>query len=128
MNFALESVRLACDRAAVSEHGRLSRGVNGLATVASVAPFVGMFGTIIGIVNSFVACDGSTSTCLGAVASRLADAWPPTALALVVAMFAYATYHYLRARLDYFVMEMQSASLELLNRLPLSAPPATPDR
>ena len=128
MNLALESVRLACARTATCEHTRLSRGVNGLATVASLAPFVGMFGTIIGIVNSFLGICGDGTFYFAAVASRLGDAWPPTALALLVAMFAYVSYRYLRGQLDSFNMEMHAISLEFLNRLSVSAPPATPDR
>ena len=128
MILALESVRLACARAATHEHTRLSRGVNGLATVASVAPFVGMFGAIIGIVNSFRGCPCEEYARLAATAERLGDAFVPAALALVIATFAYAAYRYLRTQLDIFDMEMHSVSLELLNRLAVSAPPARPDR
>ena len=113
----LELVRLATSRVATEVHRQMSRGVNGLATVASIAPFVGMFGTVIGIASSFRGANGDGSSVVAALADSLGDAWSPTVLALFVAIPSMWAYRYLRTRIEVFDIEMEAASLDLLNRL-----------
>jgi|SRR5260370_41264014 biopolymer transport protein ExbB/TolQ len=95
----------------------MKRGVNSLATIASVAPLLGLFITVEGIVFSFVSCDGEKSTCLAAVVDRLSNAIARTALGLLVGIPSLWCYRYLRSQLEDLDVEMRNAALELANVL-----------
>src|SRR5580704_11672338 len=88
-----------------------------LATVASVAPWFGLFGTILGIVNSFQGFSGPRSTIMAAICQRLSESMWPTALGLLVGLIALWSYEYLAGQLSALDQEMENASLELLNQL-----------
>jgi biopolymer transport protein ExbB/TolQ len=64
----------------------LKRGLSTLATIASTAPFVGLFGTEIGILDAFKGCEGSRQYCLSATAAGIAEALLTTALGMLVAV------------------------------------------
>src|SRR5271165_5504729 len=99
----------AGERAASTVHFELNRGLTSLATIASLAPFVGLFGTVLGIMNSFRVIGASTHlTGFGAVAHGIAESLGTTALGLLVAIPAVWFYHYLRGQLEAFDAEMQS--------------------
>ncbi len=115
----IDSVRRRCRRSADAVHGEMKRGLHGLATIASTAPFVGLFGTLLGIVNSFPGCSGEKSACMAAVMERLSESLVPTELALLVALPALLSYRYLRSELEAIDVEMENASLDLMNRLAL---------
>ena len=66
----IEASKRALERAEAIVHAELKRGVSGLATIASSAPFVGLFGTVAGIINAFQGISQNKSTGLGAVARR----------------------------------------------------------
>ncbi len=81
-----EAVKQAMRRAARVAHTDMSRGLYSLATIASVAPLLGLSGTILGILNSFPGCGAERSTCMAAMAERLSWSLVPTALGLFVAV------------------------------------------
>jgi len=64
----IEASKRALERAEAIVHAELKRGVSGLATIGSTAPFVGLFGTVVGIINAFKGISNNKSTGLGAVA------------------------------------------------------------
>lgn len=94
-------------------HRRMARGLRGLATVAASAPFVGIFGTCWGIVNSFRGCGGERSTCMAAGAALLSESIMPAALGLAVATIASVGYKYLSGRMAEFDLEMAEAVRDL---------------
>jgi hypothetical protein len=114
---ALQAVRQASKRAAAGVHGEMKQGLTALATIASVAPFVGFFGTVFGIVNSFRGVDGSKSWIMAAVTELLSESIWPTALGLLVGLISLWFYKYLSGRLETLDREMDNASLELVNQL-----------
>src|SRR2546426_7821807 len=71
---AVESVRLAVERAAALTTAEMKRGLGGLATIGSTAPFVGLFGTVIGIINAFTGMAATGSGGIGAVSAGIAQA------------------------------------------------------
>ena len=75
------------------EVGRLERGMTFLASIGSVAPFIGLFGTVWGIMNSFSAIAASKNTSLAVVAPGIAEALFATALGLLAAIPAVAAYN-----------------------------------
>jgi len=95
----------------------MARGVTSLATIASIAPFVGLFGTVLGIVNSFPGFGTEKFTAMAITIGRLAESLVPTELGLLVALLAFCFYKYLLARLDDFDVEMENVSLQLRNEL-----------
>jgi hypothetical protein len=95
----------------------MNQGLNILATNASIAPFVGLFGTLLGIVNSFVGCGGEKWTCLAALVDGLSRSIWPTALGLLVGLISLWSYRYLTGQLESIDREMSNASLGLVNQL-----------
>lgn len=112
-----QAVERASKRSSAFVHEELHHGLNGLATVASIAPLFAFFGTLIGIVNSFIGCGGERSACMAALADRLSGAIWPIALGLTVGLASLWCYRYLAARLEAFDHEMKDVSLELANQL-----------
>ena len=98
-------------------HEDMKAGIYDLATIASIAPWIGIFGTIVGIVNSFPAIGGQKSSGIGVVFKGLSAAMWFTALGLLVGLVALWFYEYLAAKLRSLDLEMESASQELLNQL-----------
>src|SRR6202171_485145 len=66
----IEASKRALERAEAIVHAELKRGVSGLATIGSTAPFVGLFGTVVGIINAFKSISNEKSTGLSAVSGR----------------------------------------------------------
>ncbi len=75
-------------------HGRFRRGLNALATIGSTAPFVGLFGTVIGIMNSFRGAAMERATYIGMVSGGIAEALVTTGLGLLVAVPAVWAFNY----------------------------------
>jgi biopolymer transport protein ExbB/TolQ len=113
----LDSVVRVAGRCAVSVHEELKRGVNGLATVAAIAPLLGLLITVEGIVSSFVGRGGEKWACLAAVVERLSNAVARGALGLLVGIVSSWCYRHLMSRLDDFAMEMKCMTLELADIL-----------
>ena len=89
------------------EMSRLERGMTFLATVGSTAPFIGLFGTVWGIMNSFKAIAQSNNTSLAVVAPGMAEALFATALGLVAAIPAVIAYNGYSNRLDRYAGRLE---------------------
>jgi biopolymer transport protein ExbB len=105
----------ALERAEAIVHAELKRGVSNLATVASSAPFVGLFGTVAGIINAFQGISTQKSTGLGAVAGGISEALVTTAIGLFVAVPAVWAYNFFTGRIEAFDVEMGNSSSELID-------------
>jgi biopolymer transport protein ExbB/TolQ len=111
----LESSRRALERAEAIVHAELKRGISTLATIGSSAPFVGLFGTVVGIINAFKGISEEKSTGLGAVAGGISEALVATAIGLFVAIPAVWMYNYFTTRLEQLDVEMGNSSSELVD-------------
>jgi biopolymer transport protein ExbB/TolQ len=111
----VDSVRRSIQRATALTQSDLKKGVNTLATIGTTAPFVGLLGTVVGVINAFVGIASSGSGGIGAVSAGIAEALVETALGLIVAIPAVWFYNYLTGRLDYFNVEMDNSSSELVD-------------
>jgi biopolymer transport protein ExbB/biopolymer transport protein TolQ len=85
---------------------QLRRGLNGLATIGATAPFVGLFGTVIGIVNCFRGFSGTPVGFLSNTAGGISEALVTTGLGLLVAVPAVWAYNYFTCKLESFDVEM----------------------
>jgi biopolymer transport protein TolQ len=112
---SLAAVDRALLRASAVEVNKLESRVPFLATVASMAPFVGLFGTVWGIMNAFVQIGETGSTSLQAVGTPIAEALIATAFGLAAAIPAVLFYNYLTQRVKLFASEMDDFSMEFLN-------------
>jgi biopolymer transport protein ExbB/biopolymer transport protein TolQ len=110
-----EASRRALERAEAIVHAELKRGVSSLATIGSTAPFVGLFGTVVGIMNAFKSISTSKSTGLGAVAGGISEALITTAVGLFVAIPAVWMFNYFSNRIEAFDVEMGNSSSELID-------------
>ena len=111
----IEASRRALERAEAIVHAELKRGVSSLATIGSTAPFVGLFGTVVGIINAFKGISSEKSTGLGAVAGGISEALVTTAVGLFVAIPAVWMFNYFTNRLEAFDVEMGNSSSELID-------------
>ena len=104
----------AVGRAALSEQAKLESNLSFLATTASACPFIGLFGTVWGIINAFESIAGSRSTDLSVVAPGIAEALIATAMGLAAAIPAVIGYNYFTHQIRNFASETEEFSLELL--------------
>lgn len=111
----VEASNRALERAQAIVRSELDRGVSGLATIGSSAPFVGLFGTVVGIINAFKGISTEKSTGLGAVAGGISEALVTTAIGLFVAIPAVWMFNYFNERLKAFDVEMSNSSSELID-------------
>jgi biopolymer transport protein ExbB len=111
----IEASRRALERAEAIVHAELKRGVSSLATIGSTAPFVGLFGTVVGIMNAFQSISTSKTTGLGAVAGGISEALITTAVGLFVAIPAVWMFNYFTNRIEAFDVEMGNSSSELID-------------
>ena len=111
----LDTVRRSIQRATALTASDLKKGVSTLATIGSTAPFVGLLGTVVGVINAFVGIASTGSGGIGAVSAGIAEALIETALGLFVAIPAVWFYNFLTARLEYFNVEMDNSSSELVD-------------
>ena len=111
----LDSVRRAIQRASALTASDLKKGVPSLATIGSTAPFVGLLGTVVGVINAFQGIAATGSGGIGAVSAGIAEALIETALGLLVAIPAVWFYNYLTTRMEYFNVEMDNSSSELVD-------------
>jgi biopolymer transport protein TolQ len=112
---SLTAVDRALMRASVVEINKLERRVSFLATTASIAPFVGLFGTVWGIIIAFDRISQTGSTNLAVVAPGIAEALIATAAGLVAAIPAVYFYNLLSQRVKLFASEMDDFAMEFLN-------------
>jgi biopolymer transport protein ExbB/biopolymer transport protein TolQ len=111
----VEASHRALERAEAIVHSELERGVSGLATIGSTAPFVGLFGTVVGIINAFQGISTEKSTGLGAVAGGISEALVATAVGLFVAIPAVWMFNYFNGKVKSFDVEMGNSSSELID-------------
>ena len=96
-------------------HAELKRGVSALATIGSTAPFVGLFGTVVGIINAFKTMAAQKTPGIGAIAGGISEALVTTAIGLFVAVPAVWMFNYFTGRVDAFDVEMGNSSSELVD-------------
>jgi len=111
----VESSRRAIDREALMTTADMKKGLSNLATISTTAPFIGLFGTVIGIITAFRGMAVAGSGGLGAVSAGIAEALSATALGLFVAIPAVWLYNYFLAKIERFQVEMTNASSELVD-------------
>src|SRR5260370_15968448 len=108
----IEASKRALERAEAIVHAELKRGLGGLATIGSTAPFVGLFRTVLGILEAFKKISEQKSTGLGAVAGGISEALVTTAFGLLVAIPAVMMFNYLTGPVAAFDMRMDNSSRE----------------
>jgi len=111
----MDTVRRAIQRASALTAADLKKMVPSLATVGATAPFVGLLGTVVGVINVFTGIASTGSGGLDAVSAGIAEALVETALGLLVAIPAVWIYNYLTSRIEYFNVEMDNSSSELVD-------------
>jgi biopolymer transport protein ExbB len=111
----VDVTRRAIQRATALTASDLKRGVAALATIGATAPFVGLLGTVVGIITAFQGIAATGSGGIGAVSAGIAEALVETALGLVVAIPAVWFYNYLTGRIEYFNVEMDNSASELVD-------------
>jgi biopolymer transport protein ExbB/biopolymer transport protein TolQ len=112
----IEATGRALERTRALTTTELSRGVGSLATIATTAPFIGLFGTVVGIVHAFrdIAANAGASG-MTTVSQGIAEALLTTALGLVVAVPAAWMFNYLSQRIQGLSLEMENSSSELID-------------
>lgn len=101
--------------------GRLSSHVSFLATVGSAAPFIGLFGTVWGIMHSFQAIAGAKNTSLAVVAPGIAEALFATAIGLVAAIPAVIAYNKIVASIQSYTQQLETFMSELISLIQQNA-------
>jgi biopolymer transport protein TolQ len=112
---SLSAVDRSLMRAAAVEVNKLERRLPLLATTASAAPFIGLFGTVWGIMTAFLAIGQTGSTSLAVVGTPIAEALIATAFGLAAAIPALVAYNHLGNRVRLFASEMDDFAMEFLN-------------
>ncbi len=120
----LDSISRATRRVAAAEIARMERYLPFLATTASSAPFIGLFGTVWGIMTSFQSIGAQGSANLAVVAPGISEALIATAAGLGAAIPAVMGYNFYVNRVKHWAVEMDGFSLELLNVFGRSLPKA----
>jgi len=95
----------------------MKKGLGNLATISTTAPFVGLFGTVAGIIHAFQGMAITGSGGLGAVSAGIAEALVTTAFGLFVAIPAVWLYNYFTTKIDFLSVEMTYTSKELIDYL-----------
>ncbi len=112
---SLDNVSRSLERAVGAERERLQRALPILATTASATPFIGLFGTVWGIMNTFMAIGATGSTSITTVAPGIAEALVNTAAGLLAAIPAVVAYNHLLAKIRKLNRMMDDFTLEFLN-------------
>jgi len=111
----LDAVHRAMQSAAISETTRLERSLGYLASTASASPFIGLFGTVVGIIIAFNGLTQATTASIQAVAPGIAEALVATAAGIAAAVPAVIGYNRYLNRIKVLAAEMDSFTLRLLN-------------
>lgn len=111
----VDSGKRAIERETLMTTAEMKKGLGNLATISTTAPFIGLFGTVVGIINSFRGMAASGSGGLGAVSAGISEALVATALGLAVAIPAVWLYNYFLNKIDRFNVEMSNAASELVD-------------
>lgn len=111
----VEAASRAVERATLLTTSDLKRGIGSLATIATITPFIGLFGTVIGIINAFHGIALAGSGGIGTVSSGIAEALIATAFGLGVAIPAAWMFNYFTNKLERLQIEMSNSSSELVD-------------
>ena len=110
----VEAAKRAVENAASMTSAEFKRGLSGLATIGTTAPFIGLFGTVVGIINAFRGMAMTGSGGLGAVSAGIAEALVTTAFGLFVAIPAVWMFNYFMNKVERFNVEMSNSGNEIL--------------
>jgi len=111
----IEAAERAIEREALITTSDMKKGLSGLATIGTTAPFIGLFGTVIGIINAFRGMALTGSGGIAAVSSGIAEALVSTALGLFVAIPAVWLFNIFMNKIERFQVEMSNSASELLD-------------
>jgi biopolymer transport protein ExbB/biopolymer transport protein TolQ len=111
----VESGKRAIERETLMTTAEMKKGLGNLATISTTAPFVGLFGTVAGIIHAFQGMAISGSGGLGAVSAGIAEALVTTAFGLFVAIPAVWMYNYFLNKVERFQVEMSNSSSQLVD-------------
>src|SRR3954454_3792527 len=111
----LEASKRALERAEAIVHAELKRGIGSLATIGSTAPFVGLLGTVVGILTAFKRISETKAAGLASVAGGISEALVTTAVGLFVAIPAVMMFNYFTGKVEAFDVEMDNSSSELVD-------------
>ena len=111
----IDAVRRAIQRASALTAADLKKGMGALATIGATAVFVGLLATTLGVINAFQGIAASGSGGLGSVSKGISEALVGTAGGLFVAIPAVWFYNYLTSRIEFFSVEMDNSSSELVD-------------
>jgi biopolymer transport protein TolQ len=111
----VENVERAMRRASREQITRLERALTFLATTASTAPFIGLFGTVWGIMDAFIGLSRTQASTIQAVAPGIAEALIATAVGLAAAIPSVMAYNYFSRQVRVLTAEMENFSAEFLN-------------
>lgn len=111
----VESGKRAIERETLMTTAEMKKGLGNLATISTTAPFIGLFGTVVGIIHAFQGMAISGSGGLGAVSAGIAEALATTAFGLFVAIPAVWLYNYFLNKVDRFQVEMSNSSSQLID-------------
>jgi biopolymer transport protein ExbB/TolQ len=111
----IEASKRALQRAVAIKTAEFRRGLTGLATIGSTAPFVGLFGTVYGILHAFQNMKNAESAGIAAVAGGISEALVTTALGIAVAVIAVWPFNYFTGKVESFVVEMDNSASELID-------------
>src|SRR5919106_145852 len=106
----IDASKRALQRAIAIKTAEFKRGLSGLATIGSTAPFVGLFGTVFGIINAFTGMKSAESAGIGAVAGGIAEALIATAIGLGVAVPPGWAVNYFSGQVDGLIIEMGNSA------------------
>jgi biopolymer transport protein ExbB len=109
----VDSVNRALERVKERETANMRKGLGGLATIASIAPFVGLFGTVLGIISAFQLLSGGGG--IDAVGPGIAEALISTAFGLLVAIPAAMFFNYFTGRVENMVVDMNDVASEFID-------------
>jgi len=111
----IASAQRGCERASTIFSQELKRGLSTLATIATSAPFIGLFGTIAGIINAFRGMALTGSGGIGAVAGGISEALVTTAFGIGVAIIALWCYNTLNTKIEVYDAEMANTSSQIVD-------------
>jgi biopolymer transport protein ExbB/TolQ len=115
MEQQVETATRGCERAATMYEMELKKGLPILATIATSAPFIGLFGTISGIINAFRGMALTGSGGIGAVAGGISEALVTTAFGIGVAIIALWCFNTLNSRIEIYVAEMTNTTSQVVD-------------
>jgi biopolymer transport protein ExbB len=125
--FGRERVRESLEESGLAEVPRLEERLNIIATVAQIAPLIGLLGTALGFIRVFQAIEtAGLYANVGQLSSGIWQALLCTAAGLAVAIPCYAGYNYLVSRVNAIVLDMEKAAVEIVNIVTEEPPTAAP--